>query len=1035
MTNRKTSDKHAALRRTVRVLSALILTAAFCLALLPLNAAALFRTVEEAACIVAEPVPGAHPSFSAQSGSPDRYTVEVESWSYCRWTPDGGEWVKMTESDVFEEGTLYTLRLQFTPKGENTFESEETRYFINGAPALTEWGREMDAYGRVLGKPQMDFYCRSGDPSEPSDPSSQAEPASDLWKSGTAYTRTATVMNPDGVAVYVKPDSTGQIWRYLPYGQILEIAGTEKEFTLVNYRWSEGGEIRTQVLYVPTEELRENVIPTAPGIRREKWYPEYVWGLGVSEWTNVRLAPYPDSQIAAHPINAGTEVLILQEYRGFSLVWYAYEDGKSGACSTFGWVPAASLFRGTAEEYLAQLRVNPSLIAADSLYYVTHADEAVVYSDYREKTFAGKRERGTVFRTPKDELYYSDIGEAFLRMEYGLYISLEDVQEWKTELYPYGQLAVIIDERAWIYQQPSFVRGSATLGRYQTGDVVTYYAVQNGYLMVCHEGKVGWIPEFATHRGKYYDYRLPEAYPPQFLAAPAFEFEKQAPVYLAASEDENLLAGYIYDGYYTYQGESQGFYKIEYRGEAGFVPKRFCLTDYDSPDRRTVSLYSHEWGGSPLLNGLCDRLYVAAGEARIFSFSDPGKQIGSVPEGTELYGSADCTGVLKKVRNPLAGGEEYAYVEVKSVHLSLPEAVMNALIKRVDTIPLLSATVGFKSGESFTIPAENLDGVSVRSMNWTLRNGKGDDVTGVFATTVKSDPSGFTCIRIDLPDATLDGGVAELRLETSDGRKACRFYYLAMGSDEIPIPSLNVNPGEGQSYEIHSPADSGSGKGLTCSFAADAAGQIAIGGNIYDVTLTSFTAVASEGYGFGNITASGITFENFSGGQYKIIGLQNLPGAVTGTILKLNAAKVSVTSGPSASMQVVLPSATDRGSAVITVSATGQNAAGADWYAVGKTPEGETSFTRILSGEKFTVTSSSGSYSCSATIPGSAVRADLDPGTGESTLTLRFDDYGDWAEMPVDDLFFCVFRGETSLAVTDFVRLPDSEGDGEPVTE
>ncbi len=1022
-----------------KILLSLILVLTFLSALVPAQVHALFSVLEEAYCTIDEPLPGGHPSFKVRSGDPEHYAVEVVCWWTHLWEGFSSSAVELTENDVFEKEHLYSVRLKFTPKGGYTFAFEESRFFCNGFQIYTEVGQEYDDYGRRSAITEVQFYCRERSGWE--QPADVTEPESPLLQTSTAFVRTAMVKNPEGVAAYVKPDSTGQTYRILPFGQILEITGevtgTNERFLLAKYRWSEGDDNSlSQILYIPENDLRENVLPTSPGVRQQKIYPEYDWGFAVPELTNVRLAPDPASDLTAHPLFTGTEVLVLQEYRGYSLVWYSYEDEEEGACSTFGWVPALSICRGSVTDYVNSQMLNPAVLTSNSVYYVAHADQAVVYYDYKDRnSFAGRRDRGTIFSTPKNEFYYNDKGEAFLRMEDGVYISFEDVQEWKTESYMYGKLAVAIDERAWIYPQAKFVRGTAALGRYNAGDVFTYYGIKDGYLMVVFDDQIGWVPEFATHLGKQYDYDKSTVMPPLFLAGAALEFEKNTPVYFIAKEDDAYLLGTIYDGYYSYQGTVDGFYKIEYMGEAGFVPKRFCLTDPSSPARVTNALYSHEWGGAPLANSIFDRYYVTTAETPFYSDDDSANVLGTFGEGEILYGNADCSGTLKQV---LTGSRtDPVYVEPSKLQPTLPEALYEPFMKTFVAYSLPSKTVGFREGEALAVVPDDLYSaarmVGVREVKWTLRNGAGEDVTAQYADKVKENGAPLAYVSIEKPDGSLDGGVAVLSLVLNNNQKACQFFFLAMCSSDARIPALNVQPKEDGSYAVAVPDSPNAAR---FDILKETAGKITVGGVSYDASFTTVVGIPEKGYTFDGLFSGDVHFVD-ADGQTKLIGLQNLPGGgVSGTILRISAPKnVKVTGGPTVSKQVTPSSATDRGSAVVTVTAEAKNATGAAWYAVGKTPQGSVVLTQIESGEDFSVTSTSDGYSYIFAVYGESVSTSFDSESGKAILTLSFDDYSDWADMPIDDIFFCVFEGEESRAVTDPVHLPNKDKDGIPLTD
>ena len=109
-------------------------TATFTMPAESLTVTAVCKTlITTANAYVTVPLVGAHPDFTPESGEPDKYTVEFESWRLVTSSSSGSTGVDLKESDSFKKlGTNqhYQLDVLFVPKEGYQFASDAT-YTLN----------------------------------------------------------------------------------------------------------------------------------------------------------------------------------------------------------------------------------------------------------------------------------------------------------------------------------------------------------------------------------------------------------------------------------------------------------------------------------------------------------------------------------------------------------------------------------------------------------------------------------------------------------------------------------------------------------------------------------------------------------------------------------------------------------------------------------------------------------------------------------------------------------------------------------------
>ena len=85
------------------------------------------KIISSADCAVIKPAADENPSFEANSANESEYTVSVVEW----YLIDGENYPNLSASDKFEDGELYCVSVQFTPKEGYAFD-ENTVFTING---------------------------------------------------------------------------------------------------------------------------------------------------------------------------------------------------------------------------------------------------------------------------------------------------------------------------------------------------------------------------------------------------------------------------------------------------------------------------------------------------------------------------------------------------------------------------------------------------------------------------------------------------------------------------------------------------------------------------------------------------------------------------------------------------------------------------------------------------------------------------------------------------------------------------------------
>ena len=305
---------------------------------------------------------------------------------------------------------------------------------------------------------------------------------------------------------------------------------------------------------------------------------------------------------------------------------------------------------------------------AETAYYVLNPNGAIIYdAPDIEANRIGRIDADEIIYAAQDAVSYGGSGEAMLRFGEGRYVALRDVREWAEEYELSEGLAFVTADRTHVLAEP----GSDTqvIGTLDEKAAVAYYGVYRGYLQIYHNGHTGWIDEKDTNRGKMYENRKPVLFEEEFLSAPVLGFfdsddgaagaEHGTPVYLYPEEDPAFLFGYLNGGLYAVQETVSGsFYKIEYRGEAVFVPVRF----QKSEEKTVAELSVNDWPGSPLSGSVMDRFYVTTEEVQVYAFNDRAKPVSTLKKGAIVQGSADTDAGYKTVMNPIDLGSPYAVV-------------------------------------------------------------------------------------------------------------------------------------------------------------------------------------------------------------------------------------------------------------------------------------------------------------------------------------------------------------------------------------
>ncbi len=1020
-----------------RTICALGLLAMITLSVMPEEVHASWIPIEEAGCTVPQILPGKNLPVRVEANEPDKYDVQIEEWYISDWDPAKNEYVTEICDDfhVVKQGKTYWLRLRFIAKSGYTF-TEGTRYLCNGEAHVKRWGATETENGRMkLFRPEYAINAVVPE-NETVDTQSYYASMDPLFHVSTNYIETMMVSSLGGAKAY-KNTSDTEPATVLPYGQLLEYRGStgsgENKIAEVVY-YGSGEEV---TYYVAAEDLFYNLHPLHLNINAAEYYPMYIAGFSRSSSLNVRLAPYATAPITAVPLQSSRAVMILDEWNGFSLVWYYFEDLRYWTQgSTFGWVPSASIYYGTWDEYEYIVETDPDALTQKSLYYVTKGDVVPVYNNLAEKKTAGTRQNGYIFESDAHRRYYDANGDAYLLIDGDYFIAAGDVQEFRTESYSYGRLAVAIDERARIYEKPYHgVHKTSTPG-YTAGQVFTYYGVVDSFLKVWWNGKFGYVPEYATNRGHQYENET--LFSEEYLNSPLLRFQTGTPVYLHPDETECAPFGYIYGGIYTYQGREGDYYKIEFRGEAGYVPVSGCLTDLSGSYRTARSLRAHEWGGAPLKDSIYDRYYCLTEDAKVYSTTDR-RELTTLKAGTVVTGRADSDGGDKWIYSEegFAGGEQYGIIGNAFLAPCLPPEEKEQVISPFEYMEgLTSRTVSFTKGERLVINANRFAKYSTNlySFDWKLQNGAGKDITDSQLKVYRNHQDLFYAY-VEKTDETLDGGIISLTInDLYGGYKKVLYYYLTMKNTATPVPALNVEPNSDGGYDFT--MDTGDETAAAKhELMSEVAEQVSIGGSLFDAVISTYYVDPGTEYTFEGFTTGAFHY-NDPDKKIECIDVKNLPsGGLAVTMLRINKpVGVETVSGPTASKQVNEPSALSAGSVVITVTATAKNATGAKWYAMGKDASGNVVVTEMTPGKTVNLRSFVDPYHYEVEIQGANIRTSFDPASGQAVLSFTIDNFNDWEEMPISDVFFAEFFGNGSTAVSSFTHVPTYSANAAPVT-
>ena len=997
-----------------------------------LDHAKAFITIPE----VGEPI-----SFYVASGDDEKYSVEIESYYYVDNThifDDEGKvlFYHIEEGVALQPHSDYNVRIRFTPKDGYTFD-KRTAYYVNGEllPDYSCYGSDFDEDdGHALrnGR-EYEFTTGEAKPDETDDEISIYEiPLVSLVE----ITMEGTVGTPAG------PNETEIRFKY---GDLAEYHSEDgDEVTVLAYT---ADAPYGAFVIVPRYACKFLFDPFDAPI---DYYPYFHYCTVIANEVPVRVSPYPEAPIRDEMLYIDDSVIELDVFNGYSLVEYALFDGD---ILTLGWVPSSRLYKGTYEDYERDYPSDYMMVSEDSYERYYNVRPTFFYDGYDHGNMIEAVNDTRLFSsTDKGAPHYDSDGRRWLQLSKNRYVPYDDVMPYNIEQYSYARTAVVTTETAWIYSQPTSVRGTKYYGKYEPGDVISYYGRNKGFLQVYYKGAVGWVKEKATNligysTAPYTPEKLlgddfANSYPIRFYSSydGVDGAERGTPVYIHPAEEKEYLLGYINGGYFAHLGSGgNDFLKIEYHGEAGFVPKRFQKSDTDVAKSLVKDHLFADCAASPLWNSVCDRYYKITEECSIYSYTDPTVQIGTGHAGMIVRGSADSEYANKKIINPFNEKEPYAVISNGFI-----EPVFPSGIEKIEELePELPETKYFYKGQSFfTQATQYAENPSVAALSWTICNYKGEDVTSVYGGNVsgktREKPYRVTVL---YPDEQLDGGILKLFVETSGGKSFYKYYFLSMHLERDPIPDFSMLVDFEDSGFAEVWADE-YGESLRFDIMKSASESLSDGVNLYDVKFEDIIVTTDAQHKIDEFTKENVSFKFGDGDELaKLIDVQKISDGA-GKVTLMHAKKPKNVEAKK-DVTTSVKHTTDDGMGVslceMTMSASSDGATSAEWFIMGESEGGNVSLAKLANDQDTLLYASSpgfeGRYFYEIPVPGNRVKITFDPATGVSTLTVCIDEY-DWQDMTVDNVFFCNFSdGEGSNDLSDLAHYPNSETGNAPVTD